>query len=37
MDKFREFLSYHWKDIIIVALFTLAVFLAAKFVNYLVF
>jgi hypothetical protein len=37
MGKFREFLSYHWKDIVTIALATLAIFLAAKFVNYLLF
>lgn len=37
MGKFREFLTYHWKDIVTVALVTLAVLLAAKFVSYLLF
>jgi hypothetical protein len=36
MDKLRHFLSEHLKDIVIVALFTLAVFLFGKLINSLV-
>ena len=34
MSKFRGFLSEHWKDIVVVGLVTLAVFLAGKMVKY---
>ena len=33
MSKFRQFLSEHFKDIIIVALFTLAIFFVGKLFN----
>jgi hypothetical protein len=34
MGKFRGFLSEHWKDIVVVGLVTLAVFLAGKLAKY---
>ena len=30
MDKVREFVIQHWKDVLTVAVFTLAVFLVGK-------
>jgi hypothetical protein len=33
MEKVRQFLSEHFKDIITVALFTLAVFLVGRLFN----
>jgi hypothetical protein len=37
MGKVREFLSAHWKDIVTIAFFTLAVFLLGKLFNSCIF